>query len=489
MIKKLLLLSTLLFISQSALALKGSRPNILFIITDDQSWEHLGCYGDPAVRTPTIDRLANEGVRFEHAYCAAPSCSPSRAAIITGQDIWRLEEGGVLGGFIRKKFKCFPLMMRDSGYHIGGMGKRYWPAKLEGDDTIAEPVGGRYDVPDRNLPKELSPRNTAKSLGKFLDANPENKPFFFWIGIGEPHIPYAKDFGKNSGIDINRIKVPDFLPDTPEVRLSLADYLAEIEYADREVKKTLAVLKERGFSDNTLIIFTSDNGLPFPRAKATLYDHGVRMPLIMHWPGNIVPQRFVNDPVSLVDIAPTMLELAGVNVPEEMTGKSLLNIMKSKKSGNIDADRKFVITAVEAHVTARPKRLGYPRRAIHTGKWTYIVNYEQERGPAGTLDIVINDKWGPFGDVDPTPAKFFVIENRDNSEYKRYYDWTFGKSPREQLFNKERDPYMLNNLANDPEHRKIKQQLEKALNQRLRETGDPRMDGKSPWDTYWKNKP
>ena len=484
-----MVVTTGLLMAGALSARSEEKPNVLFIIMDDQSWEHLGCYGDPAIRTPHIDSLAKNGVRFDHAYCAVSSCSPSRAAILMGQDIWRLETAGVLWGSMPKRFVCFSETLAQNGYHVGATGKTFWPTHFDKPHMLGRVPAPSYNAPS-TVPKD-APKNTPKSnysgsMQLFLDKNTENKPFFFWCGVGEPHVPYAAGIGKKSGIDFSKIKVPGFLPDTPEVRESLANYLAEIEYADGEVGKILALLRERKLMDTTLIIFTSDNGMPFPRAKATLYDHGARMPLLMQWNGRIKAGRIVTDPVSLIDIAPTILDVAALDIPAEMTGKSLQPTLLSKKSGRVDTVRNFVMSASESHTGCRPGKTTFPRRAVHTEKWTYIVNYEPDRMPAGTFDIHLNDHWGAFGDVDPTIAKFFLIENKDDSNYKKYFDYAFSKVVREQLFNKEKDPYMLNNLADNPEYGEIKATLAASMNARMKETNDPRIKGEDPWTEYLK---
>ena len=257
------------------------KPNILFIITDDQSWQHVGCYGDEAVRTPAIDKLAEDGVRFTNAYSAAPSCSPSRAAILTGQDIYRLEEGGVLTGFIRDKFILFPKLLEDNGYAIGFTGKGYWPRTANVEGSIENPIGKNYQEQKyKSVPIGISRNNYPANFTDFLNELPDGKPFFFWLGTNEPHTPYETDRGVKTGIDTSNINVPAFLPNLPVAKLNMADYMSEIEWADKMVDTVMQMLEKRDLLQNTMIVFTSDNGMPLPRAKSTLNDYGVRMPLI-----------------------------------------------------------------------------------------------------------------------------------------------------------------------------------------------------------------
>ncbi|MBA7515673.1 Bifunctional sulfatase/alpha-L-rhamnosidase [subsurface metagenome] len=327
------------------------RPNILFIIADDMSWEHAGCYGDQAVRTPAIDKLAAEGVRFEHAYTAAPSCSPSRAGILTGQNVYRLKEGGVLTGFIRDEFVLFPKLLEENGYVVGSTGKRYAPRTRNVVGAIDEPLGKIYDKHRfDSAPEGISRNNYSENFRQFIEENEDNEPFFFWVGITEPHIRYEIDRGVRTGIDTSKIRVPGFLPDVSVTRLNMADYLSEIEWADNAVGEMIDILESKGLKNNTLIIYTSDNGMPLPRSKATLYDHGVRMPLVIRWGDQVKGKRVVTDPVSLTDMAPTFLDLAGIEIPDQMTGRSIKNLLFSDKSGDIDKEREFVVTTFEKHI-------------------------------------------------------------------------------------------------------------------------------------------
>jgi len=479
-----LLMNLLSFSCMQESAEESLKPNILFIITDDQSWEHAGCYGDKAIRTPAIDRLAREGVRFEHAYCAAPSCSPSRAGILTGQDVYRLEEGGVLTGFIRAKFTMFPALLAENDYAVGSTGKRYWPRTKNVEGAVDEPIGKVYDKKRHDsVPKGISKNDYSANFQQFLDENIKRKSFFFWVGTGEPHRKYEIDRGVRTGIDTSKIRIPQFYPDVPVTKLDIADYMSEIEWADKEVDEMIKILESKSLLDNTLIVYTSDNGMPMPRAKATLYDHGVRVPLIMRWGDRIRPKRVVTDPISLTDMAPTFLDLAGVEIPEQMTGESISNLLFSEKSGNIDAEREFVITTFEKHTLCRPDSMGFPRRAIHTEDWTYIINYEPELYPMGNTDLFI-PRWDILGDTDPGRLKAYFKENMNNPDFKTYWELSFGKVPGEQLFNKKKDPDMIHNLAYDPEYIEIKEELKKKLINYLKETNDPRSRGESPWDYY-----
>ncbi len=479
---QMLLLTGLIFLG--ACKTNTGTPNFLLLITDDQSWEHLGSYGDLAVKTPFMDRLAEEGVRFENAYAACPSCSPSRATILTGQDAYRLQEGGVLTGFIRSEYELFPAILKENGYVLGYTGKGYWPFTKDAPDGVNEPIGTRYDRHQHEeVPEGISRRNYAANFEAFIEENADGSPFFFWLGLGEPHRPYERGRGVDMGIDTSLIRIPAFFPDVPVAKMDMADYLAEVQWADDVVGDMLEVLESRDLKKNTVIIFTSDNGMPFPRSKATLYNHGVRMPLIIAWDKKIKSMRVVKDPVNLIDLAPTILELSHLKIPEQMTGQSMSRLLLSNSSVFPSDKRDFVVTSFEKHTHCRPNELGFPRRALHTEQWTYIVNYEPDRYPMGNFDIRIPN-WDILGDADPGPLKEFLVRNRDQPEFQSFYDLSFGKVPHEELYDHEKDPDNMHNLADHPDYLVLKDSLSAMLENYLHQTKDPRAEGKSPWDEY-----
>jgi N-sulfoglucosamine sulfohydrolase len=249
---------------------RHNRPNILFAISDDQSYLHTSTAGYKAVSTPNIDRVAREGVRFTHAFCSSPSCTPSRGAVLTGQHFWRLEEGGNLWSSLPKKFETYPDLLEAAGYHAGLFGKGWGPGNFKAGGYSQNPAGPAYD-----------------SFGAFLDSRPNGKPFCFWFGSADPHRPYEKGSGVKAGLRLDDIEVPSWLPDTPEVREDIADYLFEVQRFDRDFGAILAAIEKTGELENTLVMVTSDNGMPFPRAKTNLYDSGTRLPLAISWPATV----------------------------------------------------------------------------------------------------------------------------------------------------------------------------------------------------------
>ncbi len=449
--------------SSNALAADAVRPNILFAIADDWGWPHASAYGDPVVKTPTFDRIANEGVLFHHAYVSSPSCTPSRNAILTGQWHWRLGAAGNLHSVFPDRLTTYVEILKKAGYTVGVSGKGFGPGRPETKGR--ELVGRKY-----------------RRFDQFLANREEGKPFCYWLGSSDPHRGYDKGSGERSGMDLSKIKLSACFPDHPEIRGDVADYYFEVQRFDRLVGSALKSLEATGELDNTIVFMTGDHGMPFPRGKSNLYDSGTRVALAARWPaGGVKAGREVQDFVSLTDLAPTFLEVANVSVPKEMTGKSLVKVLKSAGSGRIESSRDHVLIGKERHVPSQeaPDMGGYPGRGIRTDEYLYIRNFEPNRWPNGTPNYqraAFPGAW--FGDTDNGPTKTYMVENRDKDEtHRRLYDLAFGKRPAEELFDLKSDPDQLKNVAADPAYAAIKKKLSMALTDELRETLDPRIIG------------
>ena len=441
-------------------ATTDARPNILFAISDDQSWAHAGVAGDPVVKTPTFDRVAREGVRFTRAFCASPSCTPSRGAILTGQAPWQLKENGNLWSTLRKEFAVYPDLLEKAGYTVGHTRKGWGPGRL--------PPGGR----ERN-PAGQGFRN----FERFYEQVPDGKPFCFWFGSVDPHRPYKKGSGVKSGKSLDRVKVPPFLPDVPEVRSDILDYFVEIERFDREVGQIIQLLERDGQLDNTLVVVTSDNGMPFPRAKANLYDYGARLPLAVRWPKRVKGGRTLDDFIGFTDFAPTFLEAAGLKPPVDMTGRSFLDLLTSDKTGRIDPKRDKVFTGRERHAWVRAGGLGYPCRAVRTDRFLYIRNLEPDRWPAGDPDR--------YGDIDRSPSKAYMMANRNAKRVSHLFQLAFARRPAEELYDLQKDAAQMNNVAPMREYAQAKAKLRAELDAWMVRIKDPRATGQGDvFDTY-----
>ena len=245
-----------------------TRPNILFCISDDQSYSHTGANGDPVVQTPAFDRIAREGLRFTHAFCDAPTCGPSRSAILTGQHIWRLEEAGNIHSTLPAKFATYTELLAEAGYSVGYTGKGWSPGRLEPGGLTMNPAGQEFK--QRTLkPPFKAIRNTdyAGNFQDFLEQVSEHQPFCFWLGTSEPHRGFELGAGMKTGKDPAKVIVPPIFPDNDIVRNDILDYLVEIEHFDSMVARAIAAIEARGQLDNTIVVITSDHGMPFPRGR------------------------------------------------------------------------------------------------------------------------------------------------------------------------------------------------------------------------------
>jgi N-sulfoglucosamine sulfohydrolase len=438
---------------------RRKQPNILFAIADDQSYLHISSAGYKAVSTPNIDRVASRGIRFTHSFCSSPSCTPSRGAILTGQHFWRLEEGGNLWSRLSKKFTGYPDLLEAAGYHVGLQGKGWGPGNLEAAGRTRNPAGPNHP-----------------SFGAFLQSRPKDKPFCFWFGSTDPHRPYEKGLALKAGFRLEDIEVPTWLPDDPVVREDIADYLFEVQRFDRDVGAILDAIEKAGELENTLVVVTSDNGMPFPRAKTNLYDSGTRMPLAISWPATVPGGRVVDDFVSHTDFAPTFLAAAGLPVPETMTGRSLLPILQSRKTGQVEKARDRVFTGRERHTQMRAGGVGYPMRAVRTRDFLYIRNYEPDRWPSGDPP--------DFGDIDNGLSKEFVVARKDSADFGKFYQLACAKRPAEELYDLKRDTAQQVNVATDRKYAGPREKLSKMLQDTLTATQDPRATGqKIIWDT------
>ena len=485
-----------LFAAENADAEK--RPNILFAFGDDlaryQSIYHELEGGDTPsaiVNTPNIDKLAREGALFMNAHVCAPSSTPCRSALLSGQYFWRTDRGAILQGAVwDSNIPSYPLILKENGYHIGRTYKVWSPgtsanAPYGGAQNKFESHGTDFNKFSINVSakttqaaieaeKQRLYNEVAGNFQEFLDARPNDEtPFCYWWGPWNTHRQWEKGSGKklwNINPDDLQGKMPASLPDVPEIREDFADYLGEVQAFDHALGLILKKLEEIGELDNTVIVVSGDHGIPgFPRAKCNLYNLGTRVPLVVRYPAMVDAGRTINDFVNLMDLAPTFLELGGVTPLEVMTGKSLVPVLEAKGNGQIDPKRTFVVTGIERHVaSARDGNLPYPRRAITTAQYKYIRNFAPERWPIG-------EPSRNFPDLDGGPTKTWVLANYCNTAYAELMQLGFGKRPHEELYDLVNDPYELVNLAENPNFAVAKKELSDKLNEVLSTTGDPRM--------------
>ncbi|MDY0167866.1 MAG: sulfatase [Thermoguttaceae bacterium] len=507
-----------------ASAAEPQRPNILFFFADDwgrQASIYAQTDGpggvNDVVRTPHFDRLARQGVLFRNALVNAPSCTPCRSALLSGQYFWRTGRGAILQGAMWDlNIPSYPLLLRDAGYHIGKTYKVWAPgtpvdAPYGGREHAYEQAGRRFNQFSQNVTRMVDggkPVDAAKqelydeirkNFAAFLADRKPDQPFCYWFGPTNVHRKWIKGSGKALwGIDPDDLKgkMPPFLPDVHEVREDLADYFGEIEAFDASIGVLLDELKKAGGLDNTLIAISGDHGPPgFPRGKCNLYDFGTAVPLAIAGPG-VRGGRVVDDFVNLTDLAPTFLEAGGVPVPEVMTGRSLWPVLTSDREGLIDPERTFVVTGRERHVEmARAGHLPYPQRAFRTADYLLVINFKPDRYPQGdpynldgpnppTQEELTETTFVTFPDEDAGPTKAWLVGQRDNPKWKWHYDLAYGKRPREELYDLKNDPHQVTNVAGGPAYKDILAELKQKLMAELERTGDPRLiDGGRYFET------
>ena len=433
----------------------AATPNIVFCMADDWSYPHASALGDTTVQTPHFDRVAREGILFPNAFVSTPSCTPSRLSILAGQHHWRLKEGASLGGSLREEFPVYTDMLQSAGYLVGRFGKGVWPSKhtFRNRDSF----GPRY-----------------KSFEAFLDKRQSGQPFCYWHGGRDPHRPYQTGMGVKSGIELDRIKVPGCLPDHPVVRSDLADYYWHIQCFDKEVGRIFEHLEALGELDHTIFVVSGDNGMPFPRGKATLYDLGTRVPLAIRW-GDKLKIRGTSDTfVSLCDLAPTFLGVSELAIPIQMTGKSLLPLLM----GEASVHRDFVLTGNERHCFLNPSR------ALRTKDFLLIRNFDSDQWPTGDLKgkqpryDFVKTPWptGPGAfcyNIDPSPSKQLLRLHR--ATYAQFVEKSFGTRPAWELYDLKNDPDQLRNVASEDRLAGTLRQLQSRLHECLVIGRDPRI--------------
>ncbi len=453
-------------------AAEPERPNILFIIADDISRNSMGAYGCNYISTPHFDRIAAEGVRFENAFVTNPKCAPARACLLTGRYSWQLEEACNHWAAMPEKWVFYPDLIEASGYFMGFTGKGWAPGTFMG---LHNPAGWEYNDITCDPPyKNINKKDYVANFQAFLQKLPEDTPFCFWLGTHEAHRAFEKDVHIKGGIDPDLVDVQECLPDNELVRNDLADYGVEVEYHDAQIGKCLRILEERGMLDNTVIVATSDHGMAFPHIKGQVYNEGFHVAFAVRWGDRIKPGRVVEDFINFPDVAPTFMEIAGLEPHAQMTGKSFLDLLLSKRSGKISIGREFALLGKERHDIGRTDgdqlTVGYPVRAIRSVKYLYAMNFKPHRWPAGDPEY-------DYPNCDASPTKAYLTGLTETDADFRFFEYAFGKRPEEELYDLENDPDCIHNLANDPELQKVKEELRNRMTMGLVEQEDPRIQG------------
>ena len=435
------------------------QPNIVFIIGDDVGCYDLGCYGNDGIKTPFIDRMASEGIRFNNTFLTTSSCSPSRVSIITGR--YPHNTGACeLHSPLPANQILFPEILKKSGYYTAQAGKwHFGTTPVIHSKSEFDQLGPAVRAFDRiSVIGEENGDGGEDMWIETLRERPKNKPFFIWFAAYDSHRTWGADnFSVQNSPD--KVWVPDFLFDGKETRKDLTSYYNEISRLDYYVGAVEEELERQGIAENTIIIFTSDNGRPFPRSKTRVYDSGMKTPLIIKWPASIRKNITTDALVSIIDLAPTLLELAGIKPGETFQGHSFATLFDSPEK----EFRNYVFSEHNWHDYE-----SYERQ-VRTKKYMYIINKRPQF-----------DAWGP-ADAVVSPSMKELYDASKNNSLNRYQKEIFMK-PRyeEELYNCITDPFQHTNIAANRKNQKLKKKLSTVLSNWQADTGDTCPDSLTP---------
>ncbi|MCK5441448.1 MAG: sulfatase [Maribacter sp.] len=435
---QLLFLITVLFLLTSCADSKNQekdkrQPNFIVFIADDAAWNDCGPYGNQAIKTPNINKLAEDGLVFDNAFLTASSCSPSRGSILTGRYPHSAGTQELHMPFPEEQI-LFPGELQKAGYYTAIAGKYHpgpWRAEFDSIYRYSgEPSG-------------------CKQWVKAIQERPKDKPFFLWLASIDPHRDYEPNIIPEPH-NPEDVIVPPYLPDTDSIRKDLGLYYDEISRMDSYLGKVMEELKKQGVEDNTLVIYMADNGSPFPRSKTRLYDSGIKTPFIVRWPGVTTKAR-TRSLVSSIDIAPTFCELAGANIPESFQGVSFTPILYDNSVKTRD------------HIIGEHNWHDYQahERAIRNHKFLYIRNAFPELSASPSADVVRSITYQEMIKLDKAGK---LNEKQQDCFVK----------PRraEELYDVINDPYQFNNLAEDQEYKEALTEMSRLLDTWIKETDD-----------------
>jgi arylsulfatase A-like enzyme len=442
-----------------ALAVEGAeRPNVILIIADDLGWDDCGAFGNPRVKTPNIDALARGGLRFDRAFVTASSCSPSRSSLITGR-YPHSTDAEELHWPLPPEQLTFVERLKAAGYWTAASGKWHLGNAVKGRfDSVREADPSGFQLPAgrgaARAPLATAERGDAASgcdgWVPTLRERPRDRPFFLWLAALDPH----RDYEPGAIPDPHRPEdavIPPYLPDLPEVRKDFALYYDEIGRLDRFVGAVVAEAERQGIAEQTLIVFLSDNGRPFPRCKTTLYDSGIRTPLIVRWPGHVAPGGRCASLVSTIDIAPTILTLAGIAPGPSIQGNDFSPLLKDPSART----RELIFAERNWHDYAARGR------AVRSERFKYIKNDDSHLALTPPADAVRSPTYRALQRL--RDAGTLTPESRPCFDQPR---------PAEELYDLDADPHELHNLAKDPSYAEVLGELRRSLAGWQRATDD-----------------
>jgi len=413
-----------------------TRPNFIFIIADDVSWNDLGCYGSPVAHTPHIDKIASQGMRFDNAFLTASSCSPSRCSMIAGR--YPHNTGAAeLHSPLPESQIPFPLLLKDAGYYTVQAGKSHFgkPALRCFDNA--------YEMKSAGVGGE-------ERWVQTLQERPRDKPFFAWFAATDAHRDWQEDqYGVTP--DLDQIVVPPYLVDNKETRSDLALYFHEISRWDYYIGEVLKEVEAQGISDHTIIMVLADNGMPFPRAKTRVYDSGMKTPLIIKWPKTIKSNTTSSSLVSVIDLAPTILDIAGVDDPGVFQGKSFFSVLKNPEQ----PFRAYVYSEHNWHDYEAHERM------VRSTRYLYVKNNRANLPLGGPAD---SKRSGAQHSLDSL-RKLGMLSAAQNDNF-------MAPRPMEELFDIQADPMQLVNIASLPSMADTLAHYRSILQQWSKTTGD-----------------
>jgi arylsulfatase A-like enzyme len=414
-----------------------NKPHIVLFLSDDHGWADSGAYGDICVKTPNMDNLAKESMLFNHAYAAAPLCSPSRAVIASG--LMPMRNGNHLQGGKKKqvpKYKSMVSYMKDLGYYTACVGKQSKRTPYDFKGSL-----GTYGATTDEHRKELV---------SFISSYDKDQPLYLEVCTYQPHTPWAK----NREYDPAKIPMPENLVDTPETRQDRADYYTDITAMDQILGEVLSAFKTNGMDRNMLFVYTSDQGSNWPFAKWCVYDGGLRVPMLVRWPGMVKEGSRTDAMVGLVDLLPTFIEAAGGTAPQNIDGRSFTGVLTGKRTKHRD-----VVFGSHSGSTNGPPEVHnlIPMRTVRTPTHRYIMNLGQERH---FTNHITGSKPGEKHYLAFWPS---WVEKAKTDRRAREIVQRYQYRPEEELYDLRKDPLEMNNIADDPEQAELLDSLRKQL--------------------------
>ncbi len=433
----------------------SGRPNIVLVVADDLSWHDIGCYGNKDVRTPNVDKLATQGVRFSRFYAPAPMCAPLRQALFTG--IYPVRNGAYPNhSYVKPGTLSMPHHLKPLGYRVGLVGKTHFGppecfpfefphSSRTSKGTGQKASGGGDGEEGAELPLDFA------AMDEFV-ARDRSQPFCLVVASQEPHSPW--NLGDAAVYQQDKLQLPPYLVDTPSIRRNLARYYAEVAVLDTEVGRVMSILDRHGLADNTILIFMSEQGSSVPFGKWTLYEAGIHGGVLIRWPGVVQAGRVSPALLSYVDILPTLIEAAGGKAPAELDGRSFLNTLR----GGSDAGNEYVFAEQTSRGIGGGRNQLFGIRCVRDARYKLIRNLNPGHEMQGAA-VSTAKSW--LKEAKPTDQAFAMKQT------ERYL-----RRPPLELYDLEADPWEMNNLADDPAQAETVRRLNGILDAWMKAQGD-----------------